>query len=304
MRVQFQCTFGDFREASLGHASAHRPGGKPPRTWARLAGWVVFVVLAITWTILVRSSNRPAGVAPQAQVALPTGTTLTIRFLYASLFSLMFCLSYGIVLTRLALRTPRPAWLAPTTAQRWGAIFFGICMAAVALLLGRALALQGGDALATDPTGYEMLLSSLPSIIFLVMITTFSFTYRRRDVKRRWEAQPFLHRPFTLEANDAGITFEEPKSMNRYSWDYFPGFRDTPNMLLLYVSPYGFWIIPKRAFASTEALEAFKALLLTHVKTGTLLPTATSGFPVRLLPPAEVPSVTPPAPDAAKPPGA
>ena len=34
--------------------------------------------------------------------------------------------------------------------------------------------------------------------------------------------------------------------MHRYQWEYFPGYRETFSLLLLYVSPYGFWIIPKR----------------------------------------------------------
>ena len=303
MRVQFQTTYADFREANLGHAAAQSPSGKLPKTWARLAGWLVFIGLAIVWTVLIRSSGRPSVATPQAPVTLPSGGALTIRFLYASLFSLIYCLSYGIVLARLLLRRPRPAWLAPMKRQRWGAVLFGVCMGGVTLLFGRALALQGQDPLATDPSGYEMLLSSLPSILFLVLVTTFAFAYRRTDVKRRWEGQSFLHRPYTLEADSTGITMEEAKSMSRYQWDYFPGFRETLNTLLLYVSPYGFWIIPKRAFASIEELEAFKALLLTHVKTGTLRPTATSGFPVRLLPPATA-SVVQPSAEAQSPPPA
>jgi hypothetical protein len=51
----------------------------------------------------------------------------------------------------------------------------------------------------------------------------------------------------------------------------------------LYVSPYGFWIFPKQAF-SVDQLQKFKALLLTHVKEGTLLPSPISAFPVTLTP--------------------
>jgi hypothetical protein len=301
IRVQFQCTYPDFREASLGHAAAQSPGGKLPKMWARMAGWLVFIGLAIVWALLIRTPGRPSVATPHAPVTLPSGGALTVRFLYASLFSLMYCLSYGILLARLLLKRPRPAWLAPMKRQRWGAVLFGVCMGGVALLFGRALTLQGQDTLATDPSGYEMLLASLPSILFLVLVTTFAFAYRRTDVKRRWEGQHFLHRPYTLDADDAGMTLEEAKSMNRYHWDYFPGFRETLNTLLLYVSPYGFWVIPKRAFTSREELEAFKSLLLTHVKTGTLLPTS-SAFPVRLLP-ASLPPIAQRASDVQNPPG-
>lgn len=268
--------------------------------WVPLVRWAVFVAVAITWIFLIRTMGESSAPGTTAPVTLPTGATLTARFLFASVFSLIYCGFHAFLLMRTAIKRPHPAWLPPRRGERWPRMLFAVAMGVAAYFIVRAAFSDGTPRLATSPSGYEILLSVLPCLLFLLNNAVFLFTYRRLDSKRRWEAQGFLHRPYTLDAGDDGLTLEEPASMHRYQWSYFPGFRETLNLLLLYVSPYGFWIIPKRAFATTEELEAFKAMLLTHVKTGVFLPRATSGFPVRVLPLPPAPPQAPPEREAAQ----
>jgi len=284
MRVQFQTTYADFLEANLGRVALQRLGGKPAIAWSRIAAWLI-MLLGISMLILARASAVPARNKPDPHIILPLGGVLTIRFLNASAYSFLFCVLYAMRLVQTAVKRPRPGWLGPAKGQRWIALLIYIVMTAFVVLVLRVMNIDSYSDSPRSPSGYEILLSAAPTLVLVGMLAVFGSTYRRFDVRRRWEAQEFLHRPYTLAADDAGIALEEAKSTTRYQWDYFPGFRETVNTLLLYVSAYGFVIVPKRAFASAEDLETFKAFLLSHIKTGTLLPTASSGFPVSLLPP-------------------
>ena len=118
----------------------------------------------------------------------------------------------------------------------------------------------------------------------VVLTLSIAAANRGPAIRHRWARQTFLHRPYTLEASDAGLVLNEPQARLQYRWEYFPGFRETNHLLLLYVSPYGFWPIAKRGFATTGDLEYFKGLLLTHVRNGTFLPLQQQAFPVVLTP--------------------
>ena len=118
----------------------------------------------------------------------------------------------------------------------------------------------------------------------VVLFLLIAAANRGPAIRHRWARQTFLHRPYTLEASDAWARAERTQARLQYRWEYFPGFRETNNLLLLYVSPYGFWPIAKRGFATTGDLEYFKGLLLTHVRHGTFLPLQQQAFPVVLTP--------------------
>lgn len=289
MKIEYLCNYDDFAEAHLGHTAARQRRGKAPRPWAGLAGWLVFVALAVVLVVL-RNGDRAAGPArpPSPPVILPTGRVLVVRFLVASLPGLAYLAVFAVALFRSLVRpaalpwAPRPIG-AGARIGRW--LVVG---AAVGVVTGLMLAVPRREGSDVIPDAYEFALSLFPWVAGSMILTVFGISHRHVTLRRGWEGQLFLHRPYTLEASGAGLTLEEPKSSHRYTWDYFTGFRETAGLLLLYVSPQGFWMVPKRAFATGEDLEAFKALLLTHVKEGTLLPVAT-GFPV--LSPAAVQSI-------------
>jgi hypothetical protein len=62
-------------------------------------------------------------------------------------------------------------------------------------------------------------------------------------------------------------------------WQAFEGFRETPNLFVLYTSPLAFLIVPKRAFADAAQMDAFRGLALNRVGKSSFLPQA-GGFPV------------------------
>ena len=131
----------------------------------------------------------------------------------------------------------------------------------------------------TAPRLYEYALG-LSGWVFLTVLTlALAVVNRGPAIRQRWVRQTFLHRPYTIHASDAGLVLMQPHARLEYRWEYFPGFRETANLLLVYVSPYGFWPIPKRGFTTVGGLEAFKGLLMTHVRHGTFLPVQ-QAFPV------------------------
>jgi hypothetical protein len=320
MRVQFQCNYDDFREANLGRAGARLPRGRPLRTWRLVVGLLILIVMAAAGASHV-ALTRSLPAARPVPTTLPAGWALVSRFLYASAFSLAFCAACGALMAWTVLKRRPPAWLPAARTRRWMVVALVVVITIAAYLsvqvtitssvtissngkasTARVNITEGSPDFGIHPSGYEMLLSVLPSLLILAIITAFTVTHRRLDLRRRWDGQPVLHRPYTLDASDAGITLEGPASTHRYQWDYFPGSRETLNLILLYISPYSFWIIPKRAFASAGDLEAFKAFLPTRVRAGTLLPAAPPGFPIQRLQPPPLPPKGRPALDMHNPP--
>ena len=62
-------------------------------------------------------------------------------------------------------------------------------------------------------------------------------------------------------------------------WQAFEGFRETPNLFVLYTSPLAFLIVPKRSFVDAAELDNFRGLVLNRVGRSSFLPHA-GGFPV------------------------
>ncbi len=129
------------------------------------------------------------------------------------------------------------------------------------------------------PTLYEFLLSLSFLWVLLLALWLVRLLNNKYALKRGWENQPFLARPHIMEVSQSGITLSEPQSRHEYNWSALAGFRETPDLLLLYPTIYMHWIIPKRAFATRAELEAFKGFLMTHLE-GEFLPATSQAFPI------------------------
>jgi hypothetical protein len=126
---------------------------------------------------------------------------------------------------------------------------------------------------------FDVMLGVVPLVVLFLVFVWIGTRGARRQLEQTWEFQPHLARPETVEATDDGITFMEPLSRRSYDWSYFAGFKETTNLLLLYLSPYAFHVIPKRSFATQADFDVFRGHLLSRVKQGYFLP-QTSAFPV------------------------
>jgi len=292
VQIPFTCSEDDFREA---HGARHAPAGKSA---GAKVGWrsavrkiipAVIVPLAVGLALLGRFSS-----APSTPPTLPAGRTLLLRFLGASTLTIGFLIFWSWALIRFLIQPLRKPWELPARRQQWKRLLFTFLLMAVA---GVVMTWATGDtsaATAARPTGYEVMLSITPMMAVFVILIVFRQLQGPLTVRRNWASQPFLHRPSILEIDERELTLSEPLSSHRYQWEYFAGYLETENLILLYVSPFAFWIVPKRAF-SYEELQAFKALLSTHVAHGILLPMP-GRFPV--LPPAPA---DPPTPDRVAP---
>jgi hypothetical protein len=203
--------------------------------------------------------------------ALPLGSTLALRFLAASSITLTFLILWSVGLARALVRPTRKPWEVPTPGQRWKRriITIGVTVAVVWFMLGknRNTSTPGP----TRPTAYEFTLSIVPWFSVVIILIIFRIFHARNTMRRNWAGQPALHRPYVLEADERELALAEPLSSHRYQWEHFAGYRETENLIVLYVSPFAFWMVPKRAFLPEE-LQTFKSLLLTHVKQGLFLP--------------------------------
>ncbi|HZL35150.1 MAG TPA: YcxB family protein [Tepidisphaeraceae bacterium] len=98
----------------------------------------------------------------------------------------------------------------------------------------------------------------------------------RKGAIQTWELQEALHRPVEMELTGQTVV-AGAFSRAEFQWPYFLGFRETPNLFMLYFSSAQFYMIPKRAIASPDELTALRNMI-TH-----FLGPQPSGFPV--LPP-------------------
>ena len=90
---------------------------------------------------------------------------------------------------------------------------------------------------------------------------------------------PGLRRPHQADFSDYGVIVADAYVRTTSQWPAFEGFRETPNLFVLYTSPLAFLIVPKRAFAGPAEVDAFRGLVLNRVGKSSFLPQA-GGFPV------------------------
>jgi hypothetical protein len=302
LTIAYQLTFEDFREVSTGVTPA--AGGRKP--W-RTAGWVVFIFLVTLLFFLLNSSSRRGGAAPPVRhLPLSPYGQLAAAVLPSAFFFVLF----GIVLLRTMVRpVPRP-WEIPSGATASAArkrkatrglfgwvLFVGLAVIMFLLLQPRTrnvVGLPPPGAGGGGPAGAYVVEEEadtrslsmgdfLPAIVpwvgmFLLLVVVTKFA-GERQLRKTWDAQPSLHRPQTVELSDDGVMFADPLSRQECRWSYFPGFKETANLFVLYVSPFSFRIVPKRAFAAPGELDRFRGYLLNHVGSGQFLEQP-SAFPV------------------------
>ena len=105
-----------------------------------------------------------------------------------------------------------------------------------------------------------LLFATVPwAVIALVL---WVFIARSDDPLRKvWEAQPSLHRPHVVEADERGIVFSDAAGRTEQRWEAFTHVHETAGLFLLYTGRLSAQFIPKRAFAGAADLDAFRELL-------------------------------------------
>jgi hypothetical protein len=185
IRLEFQYTWDELKEAQKGHANKRtRVGGRS----RGLLGWLMFILLAILLFIIQSGKRHPTTGPPLIPAAAPR--TWADWYDY-----------YKVVL-----------WV-------------GLFVAAFVFFFVRAL----------------------------------------RDARKRFEREPAAHRLQTIEITEGGLSQSTHASSTQYKWEAFTRQVETPNLFLLYLTEVTFLLLPKRAFASKDEIDAFRELATSVV---------------------------------------
>ena len=94
-------------------------------------------------------------------------------------------------------------------------------------------------------------------------------------MRRTFKANPLLSQPRTMELSDEGLTLRTETFSSVRVWSHFLFFYETPIAFLLFDSSRSAEILPKRAFATPDQLNEFRAFAQSHIGNSPI------GFPVQ-----------------------
>jgi hypothetical protein len=281
--LSFQHTPDDYQEAVT---------GAPKRQLAAafgeaLVACLLFLALAFMLFVLLGSGGLRAPLPPKA---------LPLRVLYAAGPSALLAALFAFATVRPMLKGPPRPWernqpaggaRSPGAAPR-GAGWLALVGIFVAVMLWwvqqpslRRSPVAGATAPAStfrisDP---DLLVPLIPWAFLVAVVLLAAGVHRRRGLHKLWEVQPPLRRPHQAEFSDYGVIVSDPYVRTVSKWQAFEGFRETPNLFVLYTSPLAFLIVPKRAFADEAQINGFRGLAMNRVGKSSFLPQP-GGFPV------------------------
>jgi magnesium-transporting ATPase (P-type) len=184
IRLEFQYTWDELREAQKAHANKRTRGGAGGRRSGGLLGWLMFILLAILLFIIQFNKRGRSAVQPSNPAPAPQSWADWYEY-------------YKVVL--------------------WAGLF----VAAFVFFFVRAL----------------------------------------RDARKRFEREPAAHRLQTVEITEGGLSQSTHASSTQYKWEAFIRQLETPNLFVLYVTEVTFLLLPKRAFAGQDEINAFRELV-------------------------------------------
>jgi hypothetical protein len=247
--IQYQNTAKDLREALV---VAARDDSRDGRT-SRLILVAVMVV-----AIFVGSQNLIPELSQFERVQYAVN-----GFIAGITIIVLACAANVIVIVRL--RAWRRLWLVLVN------------LAIAGLLFGEWKLLQllpVGPSGSIPPLTVDTLIPHIPwitvSFVFLVLVVSRQIQSQRL----LWKKNPMLQRPKTAEIVATGITVNDENARLEYQWAAFSKYRETKNLLVLFLGPATYLMIPKRAFVSAEELNAMKALVAL------ISPPKVVGFPI------------------------
>jgi hypothetical protein len=258
MTVQYQLTFEDFREAARYH---NQSLARRRSTKARL---ILVGTMVGVWVLTSLIAPLLLNTGPNATSPRPPLAGWLDMFMPFLAFSLMF----GAITAFSNVGSIKRIGVGPWLKTFVPLLFIGLILLGSVVLLSSITSVQIPGAPPPPPTDWGALF--YPHISWLLMITLFAIfvaKHQRTSIRRAWDGQKNLHRPHTLDMTVQGVTVSTPLSRSDYHWDAIPKFLETPNMLILYVSDLTFHLVPKRALATLEELEAFRSMCKNLIST-------------------------------------
>jgi hypothetical protein len=104
-----------------------------------------------------------------------------------------------------------------------------------------------------------------PAVVLGLFCTSIPFLSFSALLRRDFYKHPNLSREYMLHADEAGLRLTSDVSEEGGKWAVYTGFRETPNLFVLYYGARTFLMIPKRAFEATQQ-STFRGLLSRNVR--------------------------------------
>lgn len=268
MKIQFQYTFDDFREAATAYRSEvawqRVENARQQKRPSVVIGVLIFAFLAagvmLVRTGMLRSDTNPA-------VSKFNPFDLLIPF--GSIF---------LVLMIGRLFTPRVKHDKRSTRRVIGVMGWVVFIAVIAILFllrsdetPIAVPIDADSFhLLPRPTVVQQLVDTLTGhfiwLAMLVLICWLIVRGNRTNLLRTWETTPSLHRPYQVEITGERVVFETPITREEFHWPAFTRFDETEHLFLLGESGIMAHMLPKRAFAGDEEREAFRNIARGQIR--------------------------------------
>ena len=267
MLIQYQNTLDDYREMSDAVAAARRPVNSP---WQIVILVIVFgLYYAITRVLWQKAGDQ------DGQMAWMNMWIAIVAF--------------GFIWLALSLpasfRARRFPWL--TRRQAIALSTFILLIAALIFQHWMNTKFNPHSAHATKLTWQTLLPHSI-WLLLLVYVSAIAAHNHSTSMPRKWENRPDLHRHQTVDISAEGLTLSDTVSRHDLQWPAFVKGEETRHLFLLFTWESSGLMIPKRAFASDEELDAMRNLMK-------LIPsTPNTGFQVLPLSPRQSPAPMPP----------
>jgi hypothetical protein len=102
----------------------------------------------------------------------------------------------------------------------------------------------------------------LPATAMILGLAVIFFTpyVRRWASRRKWFREPLFHTLHQVSASEDGVYFRMGIIESNLVWHYYQRFTESPDGFLLIYGNDSFNYLPKRAFASPEMIDQFRAL--------------------------------------------
>jgi hypothetical protein len=115
--------------------------------------------------------------------------------------------------------------------------------------------------LARSAAAYSLAACAAGAIVYLA-----TPWLRRLTLKRRWARRPVYQAEHSVSFEEQGINYLMGWVESNFGWGYYERLLESPGGFLLVYGNDSFSLLPKRAFASEQSIDEFRALAAAKLK--------------------------------------
>jgi hypothetical protein len=279
MRIDYQLTVRDMRLAAEAVENFFSDGSAKARSKPKRLHVYDLICFGLA-AILVFLAMEGAG--PRTK-----GTAASHDFWLTAILPLIPPLLVTAFLWSSLLRKMGPQRIPYYTGRPgyWAANFRNILFVAVPMLLSTTILLFIAFASQTAdwaPSRPRLVLTALlPWTVWLwfVRFGIYPMLNHRGDQPELGAKDGMLWNPQALETDEDGIEITNVLCRFKLFWGYFVSYLESPEHFLLFTKDLRMQVIPLRAFAGADEIDAFRLLLQQHIANGDAF-TEPRGFPV------------------------